>query len=68
MINCYNNIQSFTEDKYKEEIGKRLGIANINDIHIFNKPAKDFFNEDLNIEIFSSLFQDSSEEVEVLPE
>ena len=49
MINCYNSLQSFTEDKYKKEIGKRLGIANINDIHIFNKPAKDFFNEDLNI-------------------
>ncbi len=68
LINCYNTLQSFTDEKYKEEIGKRLGIVDINDIHIFNKPAKDFFNEDLNIETFSSLFPDSSEEVEVLPE
>ena len=35
---------------------------------IVNKLGKDFFNEDLNIDTFSSLFPDSSVEEQVLPE
>lgn len=68
MINCYNREESFTMEQYKEDICRRLGITDNNAIHIYNKPARDFFNEDLNVDTFSSLFPDSSDEAEVLPE
>ncbi len=67
MINCYNPADSFSITEYKSELGRRLGIADLDSIHIYNKPAKDFFNVDLNIDTFSSLFPDSSKEESILP-
>jgi hypothetical protein len=66
IINCYNPGQS--DEVYKKTVNEKLGINDQDAIHIFNKPAKDFFNEDLNIETFSNLFPDSHDEVEILPE
>jgi len=66
IINCLN--KNTSDDDYKKAIAERLGITNKNSIHIFNKPAKDFFNDDLNIDTFASFFPDSHDEVDVLPE
>lgn len=67
LINCYYTEASFKENEYKLEISKRLEIEPEH-IHLLNKRAKDFFNENLNVDFFASLFPDSSEEAGVLPE
>jgi hypothetical protein len=66
IVNCYD--KNKTEEQFGKEISERLGIQNDKVLKVFNKPAKDFFNDDLNIQTFSSQFPDSHEEAEVLPE
>lgn len=68
LINCYYSGNSFKEDEYKNDIALRLGINSSTNIHVLNKKAKDFFCEDLNIDFFASLFPESNEEVDILPE
>jgi len=67
LINCYYPEESFRVTEYQSEIAEKLGITNISDIHILNKRAKEFFNDELNIDYFASLFPESTEEIGVLP-
>lgn len=66
LINCYFP-DPFDENIYKLQISKRLEVDS-DHIHILNKKAKYFFNDDLNINFFASLFPDSNEEADILPE
>ncbi|MGC4036045.1 MAG: SIR2 family protein [Chitinophagaceae bacterium] len=68
LVNCFYPEESFKETDYKAELEQRLGISDNASIRIINKKAKDFFNQDLNIDFFASLFPDGSAEVSVLPE
>ncbi|MGN6713905.1 SIR2 family protein [Anaerocolumna jejuensis] len=68
LVNCYNPDPSFDDAKYQTELARRLSISDKNSIHVLNKKAIDFFNNDLNIDFFASLFPGTTEEISVLPE
>lgn len=68
LINCYYGEPTFNENDYQLEIAMRLGIPDHQSVRVINKRAKDFFNQDLNIDFFATLFPGASEEVGILPE
>lgn len=65
LINVYE--KSEKEKDVIEELITKLGISE-DKITLVNKPAKDFFNECLDIEYFSSLFPEEDSEIDVLPQ
>lgn len=64
LVNIYEN--DFKEDEYKQRMAERLNIS-INNIVICNEKAKDFFENKMNINFFSSLFANDKQEEQILP-
>ena len=52
------------DEEIKKEISDKLLIA-VEQIEVYNKPAKTFYNEDLKLETFSNLFPDNDENLPV---
>jgi hypothetical protein len=64
LVNLYD--RNITEEASKKNIAEKIQIDESR-IIIQNLPAKDFFNQHLNIDYFASLFPQENEEESVLP-
>lgn len=65
LINVYENDRQV--DEIKKELEKKLGIAKEN-ITIINDKALNFFNNNLNLDYFSSIFPEQDSEMDILPD
>lgn len=65
MVNIYDT-ETDADNKWRNCIAERLQIS-FDHIAIVNKRAIDFFNQDMRVEVFSSLFPEENAATEVLP-
>ncbi|WP_438939891.1 SIR2 family protein [Chitinophaga hostae] len=65
IVNVYETNTS--DENIANVLSQKLGINN-NNITVVNTFAKDFFNEKLNIDYFSSIFPNEDAEIDVLPQ
>lgn len=64
LVNVY---ESKDDNELVNMLVDKLGIA-VENVAIVNGPAKDFFNLNLNIDYFSSIFPDEDSDMDILPQ